>query len=497
MKAVNLKLPRVSPSEAGLDANAVLDFLDAAEEAGLELHSLMVAIDGKVAAEGWWEPYAAPFRHGCYSGTKTFTSAAVGFAIDEGLMKESDTLISFFPEKVKPGQDANLPLVTIRDLLCMACGQDGEVDLTKTDDAVALFLDAKIPHRPGTIFQYNSVASHMLGEVIYRKTGKTLPEYLQPRLFAPLGITDVRWDRTPQGHPMGGWGIHLRTEDYLKLGILFLQHGVWNGKQVLPRDWAERAPEKQIENATADSFPEWSQGYCYQMWRNVTPDSFRLDGAYGQLCCVYPDRGTAIAITSGVTDTKTELDLIRDVLLKGIKGKPLHQPQADLRLAGRLAQLSLREKGCVCRSALETEFRGKTIVFEKNEDSLIPKSQRGMAFLRENGIERASLRFFEHVCLLSWREGSYSHTVKIGLDGDYAVSDLELPFADDPIFAVGHWEGNAFRFVLRTIEAPHALQGKLTIEGDDVCLAYFDTLGQLVNGWRELHGNLLKEQSNA
>lgn len=493
MEKINLKLPRVTPSEAGLDANAVLDFLDAAEQAGLELHSLMVAVGGKVAAEGWWAPYAAPFRHGCYSGTKTFTSAAVGFAIAEGLMKESDPLISFFSEQQKPGQDANMPLVTIRDLLCMACGQSEEVDLTKADDAAALFLNAKFPDRPGSVFRYNSIASHMLGEVIFRKTGRTLPEYLQPRLFAPLGITDVRWDRAPQGRPMGGWGIHLRTEDYLKLSILFLQHGVWNGKQVLPQGWAERASAKQIENASADSLPEWSQGYCYQMWRNVTPGSFRLDGAFGQLCCVYPDRNAVVAVTSAENDVQTELNLIRDVLAAGIADKPLHQPYADRRLAERLAQLSLRETGRVCRSPLERKFRNAEIVFEKNQGSLFPESQRGMAFLRESGIERASLRFFEHVCLLSWTEASHRHTVKVGLDGNYAVSDLELPFADDPVFAVGRWEGDSFFFTLRAIEEPHALKGEVTVEGDKACLSYFDALDLTSNEWKEIRGTLRKE----
>ncbi len=493
MNRTQLKLPRTTPSEAGLDANAVLDFLDAAEDAGLELHSLMIAVGGKVAAEGWWAPYAAPLRNGCYSGTKTFTSVAVGFAVAEGLMAESDPLVSFFPEKEKPGQDANLPLVTVRDLLCMACGQDAEVDLAKTDDAVALFLGAKIPHRPGTVFRYNSIASHMLGEVIFRKTGKTLPEYLEPRLFAPLGITDVRWDRTPQGHAMGGWGIHLRTEDYLKLGMLFLQNGKWNGKQVLPNGWAERASARQIDNSSEDSLPEWSQGYCYQMWRSVTPGSYRLDGAFGQLCCVYPDRGAAVAVTSAENDIQAELGLVRDVLVPGITGKPANHPYADRRLAERLAQLSLHETGRVCRSALEETFRGKEIVFEKNEGSLVPESQRGMAFLRENGIGKASLRFFGTVCLFSWTEGSYRHTVKIGLDGNYAVSEMELPFAADPIFAVGHWEGASFRFVLRPIEEPHALQAKLTVaEGGTVSLSYFDRL-TLANGWTEIKGTFQKE----
>lgn len=490
MEGINVKLPRATPSEVGLNADAVLDFLDASEDAGLELHSLMIAVGGKVAAEGWWAPYASPFRHGCYSGTKTFTSAAVGFAVAEGLVNEEDPLVSFFPEKMKPGQDANMPLVTIRDLLCMACGQDEEVDLAKTDDAVAEFLDARFPYRPGTIFHYNSVASHMLGEVIFRKTGKTLPEYLEPRLFAPLGVTDVRWDCTPQGLPMGGWGIHLRTEDYLKMGMLFLQHGKWNGKQVLPQGWAERASTWRIDSSVENTLPEWLQGYCYQMWRNVTPGSFRLDGAFGQLCIVYPDLNAVVAVTSAETDVQTEMDLIRTVLIPGITWKPGNNPYADRRLAERLSQLSLHETGRVCRSSLEQKFRSAEIVFEKNKGSLIPESQRDMAFLRENGIGKASFRFFGNVCLLSWTEGSANRTIKIGLDGNYAVSEIALPDAADPVFAVGYWEGAAFRFVLRAIEEPHALQGKLTVEdGGAVRLEYFDALSPEC-GWTEIKGTL-------
>lgn len=487
MNGISLKLPRSNPSAEGLDANSVLCFLDSAQNNGIELHSLMIAVNGKVVTEGWWEPYVPGIRHGCYSGTKTFTATAIGFAIAEGRLELTDKLEKFFPEKLSPGQDENLHLLTIHDLLRMSCGQEQEVDIAQVPDAVSAFFNAKFPNKPGSVFKYNSVASHMLAEVVYRLTGNTLLEYLEPRLFAPLGITDVRWDRTPQGLSMGGWGIHLRTEDFLKMGMLFLQRGKWNGRQIVPENWVIHAGSRQIDNAVDGAKMEWAQGYCYQMWRNITPDSIRLDGAYGQFSTIYPRQNAVVTITSATQDTGKLMDLVRELIVPALTGKPMSQPDADSLLLERTAQLSLKETGNIGRGELESKLNGSKLIFEENTCSLIPVSQRYMAFLRDCGIQKAALKFFDHLCLFTWMEGNRNCTVKIGLEGNYAASELELPCADDPVLSVGCWQGSTFQFVIRAIEEPHSLQVRLTVQDNSVKLAYFDPLDPEVK-WMECIG---------
>lgn len=472
----NIMLPRSTPGTEGIDAKTVMRFIDTAKSEGYELHSIMMVKNGKVAVEGYWSPYASYIRHGMYSVTKTFTATAVGFAISEGLLSLSDRLIDFFPDKAPKNPCEHLKALTIRDLLVMGCGQEEEVDIAKSQDAVKTFMSAPFPVKPGTEFKYNSIASHMLAEVIFHLTGKSLPEYLKPRLFEPLGISNVRWDKTPQGLEMGGWGIHLTTEDLAKMGLLFLQGGKWGGKQIVPETWIREASKRQIDNSPGAPAPDWSAGYCYQMWRNATPGSFRLDGAYGQLSLIYPDKNAVIVITGANTKMVGLFALIGEVLVPSLKDKPLLQIEADADLSKILCELSIDEIKPAERSPLEAEISGKTITFDENDDSLIPFSQRKMAFMTESGIQSARLIFAHKICLFSWREASQERTVKIGLEGRYADSQMELACALNPIKAQGAFCGGTFSFVMRAIEEPHAMHIEMEFSGGTVRLSYYDAL---------------------
>lgn len=488
-----IKLTRYSPSSVGIDARGVVNFIDEAEKLGCELHSLMIIRNGKVAVEGWWYPYAESIRHGCYSVTKTFTATAVGFAVSEGLLTLNDKLIEFFPDKAPKQPSENLKSLTIRNLLTLSCGQAAEVDLRDTDDAVAKFLSADFPNKPGSVFSYNSVASHMLAEVILHLTGKSLPEYLKPRLLAPLGITDIRWDKTPQGLEMGGWGIHIKTEDFAKMGLLFLQNGRWQGRQIVPEEWIREASAKQIENSSDTTLPDWGAGYCYQMWRNSTPNSYRMDGAYGQLSFVYPDYNAVITITESKSNVEDIFALVRKHLIPAFKDKVLEQENEDSILCRRLLDLSLNEIPPVIRSVLEDEVTGKVIEFEENSASLIPTSQYSMAFVSMSGIKSAKLIFAKNVCLFSWVEGTQENRVKIGMNGAYADSQTELACALNPIKAAGSFCGDTFSFVMRAIEEPHSLKVKIVFSDGCVSLSYCDPI-EICNEFEghTIHGSIKK-----
>jgi len=491
MNGTGIKLPRSLPSAEGVDANGVIKFIDQAENLGIELHSIMIIKNGRVAVEGWWDPYAENLRHGCYSVTKTFTATAIGFAISEGLLSLSDKLIDFFPDKMPIQPCEHLKALTVRDMLCMTCGQAEEINIAETDDAVRAFMASEFPDKPGTVFKYNSIASHMLAEIIFHLTGKSLPEYLTPRLFNPLGIIDVRWDKTPQGLEMGGWGIHLKTEDLAKMGLLFLQRGRWNGRQVVPESWILEASSKQIDNSAGAPAPDWGAGYCYQMWQNAIPNSYRLDGAYGQFSLIYPEQNAVIAITSAESKTERLFELINNLLFPSLKTEPLHQNQADVVLSRRLCDLRINEKLLADHSPLEVKISGKVIEFDENKGSLIPVSQRQMAFERNFGIHTAKLFFAQNVCLFSWSEGLYENSVKIGLNGDYAESLTELAFTLNPARSIGAFFGDTFVFTMRAIEEPHALKVKINFSEDLVMLSYCDALSvDMDAGWHTVKGHI-------
>ena len=185
-----------------------------------------------------------------------------------------------------------------------------------------LFLSYPIPHEPGVKFVYNSLATYMLSAIVQKVTGEKIFDYLKPRLFDPLGIEGAVWDSHPSGVNLGGWGLHVKTEDMAKLGQLLLQKGNWNGQQILPELWVEEATTMKImqkpEVDPLQSESDWEQGYCYQIWR-CRNDAFRADGANGQFIIVLPNENAVIAITANIGDMQAELNLVWKHLLPSLQ----------------------------------------------------------------------------------------------------------------------------------------------------------------------------------
>src|SRR4029078_6437610 len=136
-----------------------------------------------------------------------------------------------------------------------------------------------VVNEPGTHFVYNNGATHMLSAIIQKTTGMKLIDYLEPRLFEPLGITNATWKETPQGITAGCIGLSLKTEDVARFGQLYLQKGRWQDRQLLSEDWVQEATDKRILTTGIDV--DWSQGYGYQFWRS-RHNAYRGDGMFGQ-----------------------------------------------------------------------------------------------------------------------------------------------------------------------------------------------------------------------
>ena len=177
----------------------------------------------------------------------------------------------------------------------------------------------------------------MLSAIVQKVTGQTVLEYLKPRLFEPLGIEDPKWDTSPQGISLGGYGLYIRTEDIAKFGQLYLQKGKWNGKQIIPKDWVQQATSKQISNGSNPN-NDWNQGYGFQFWR-CRHGAYRGDGKDGQFCIVLEEQNTVIAITSNTKDMAAELSLVWKHLLPALKdaNKPL---PADAKVTKQLETLT-------------------------------------------------------------------------------------------------------------------------------------------------------------
>ncbi len=372
-------LPRSTPEAEGVNSEGIIAFLQAAEKNDKhEFHSFMFLRHGKVIAEGWWTPYASDLKHTLYSTSKSFTSTAVGFAVTENLIDVSDKVISFFPEYLPDTVSPFLADMEIRDLLSMSAGQDPDptrLIVANNDNWVKAFLALPVINDPGTKFLYNSMATYMLSAIVQKVTGEPIIEYLTPRLFEPLGIEGIDWERCPMGINTGGWGLRLKTEDMAKFGQLYLQKGKWNGEQILSEEWIDEATTFKIDQAPGVPEPikdssDWMQGYCYQFWR-CRNNALRADGAYGQYIVVMPEKDAVVAITCESHDLQDELNLVWEYLLPSIADEKLPgNEESNETLKLMLESLAVKIPADGITTPLQSEISGKKYNLDNNDRRL-------------------------------------------------------------------------------------------------------------------------------
>ncbi|MCA9192525.1 MAG: serine hydrolase [Planctomycetales bacterium] len=340
----DILLPRSSPEAQGVSSEQLLSFVETANDRVKAIHSFMVLRHGNVVAEGWWSPEAADKPHVLWSLSKSFTSTAVGLAVEEGKFSIDDPVIGFFPAEAPPEPTDNLKAMRVRDLLTMSTGHDSQPQLGTDGNWVQKFLAHPVPNQPGTKFLYNTPATYMQSAIVQQTTGQRVVDYLQSRLFGPLGIGAPRWDSSPQDVSLGGYGLYLCTEDIAKFGQLYLQQGVWDGRQLIPRDWVRLATAKQVSNQDAPSGrnPDWRQGYGFQFWR-CRNDAYRGDGKDGQFCVVIPEQDAVVVMTALTADLQGQLELVWTHILPAFHEEPLPEnPEQLNRLRKRCAELVVK-----------------------------------------------------------------------------------------------------------------------------------------------------------
>lgn len=325
-------LPRSTPSAEVVAAGGIRSFVDALEAGELtEPHGVMVLRHGRVIAEGWWAPYAPELPHLLYSLSKSFTSTALAFAVDEGLLGLDDTVLSCFPELDGAEVGERNRGIRIRDVAAMASGHDRDLmDFEPGSDPaelVRLLLTVPPAAEPGTLFAYNQACTYAIAVAIQRRAGMTLTEYLRPRLLDPLGIGETGWLRDRHGLELGFSGLHATTEAIAKLGQLYLDGGAWNGVQLLPDGWVELATGPHIDNPDGEN-PDWRQGYGFQFW--MARHGYRGDGAYGQFCVVLPEQDVVVAMTSQSLDMQAVLDAAWEHLLPAVDAPSSAESDAAL-----------------------------------------------------------------------------------------------------------------------------------------------------------------------
>lgn len=271
------------------------------EKAGtLGVLGVVVTQDGEEKAKYLWDEEC---RRNVYSASKSFTSCAVGFAVQEGLISLDEKLVDAFADDLPEEVSENLVKATVKDLLTMCLGQENgnlmgaQRPQYEEEDWVKMSLAIPFVYEPGTHFVYNNVGPYLAGILVQRRSRcRDLVDYLMPRLFRPLGIRRPTWESDPMGLSFGAGGLFLTLSELHKLGLLYLQKGCWNGRQLLPEEWIMESTKKQVEN-NLDSY-----GYGYLFWGGPE-GTFRADGKYCQLSIICREKNAVISLVSECRDS--------------------------------------------------------------------------------------------------------------------------------------------------------------------------------------------------
>jgi len=268
--------------------------------------AFLVIHDDRLLYERYFDGYDESSIHTSFSMAKSFASALVGIAIDEGHIKSVDEPITnYIPELLE--KDKRFKAITIRHLLTMSSGikyEEGgdlpwsdEADDTKTYYATDLrelaLENCQIEGEPGEYFEYNNYNPLLIGMILERATGMSVSRYMEEKVWKPTGMeADGSWslDSTQSGFEKMESGVNARARDFARFGILVAKEGRWEGRQLLSRGWIE-------ESTRADTSTDPSQDYQYFWWVNM-PDGetshFSARGNYGQYIYVAPERDLVI-----------------------------------------------------------------------------------------------------------------------------------------------------------------------------------------------------------
>lgn len=292
-----LGFPRSTPDKEGIPSSAIIAFINALQAKGIPMHGLLMIYNGKIITEGYWKPFDGNFLHRIYSCSKSFVSLAIGFLEAEGEIALSDKLVDHFPEKVPAeGVHPYIEQTTIRDLLMMASPHEKTTyKLMDLEDWVQSFFIYPPSHIPGTVFSYDTSATHVLGALVERKAGMPFLDYLRPRLLDDLGIsTQTRCLKDPCGISCGGSGVLCTLKDFALVALTCMHGGEHNGKQLIPKDYLRRATSPQISTFVDDCHMQPEYGYGYQFWC-LPHRSFAFLGMGGQVALCIPDKDFLLA----------------------------------------------------------------------------------------------------------------------------------------------------------------------------------------------------------
>jgi CubicO group peptidase (beta-lactamase class C family) len=283
-----------------------------------KIHSLIIIHYDSLVLEEYFMGWTRHMRHPCNSVTKSFTSALIGIAVEQGYIDGADEkLLGFFPEYDDiENLDTRKESITLENVLTMTagfewdevstpywdeCGNlDPENDAVKagtSDDEIKYMLDLPMSDYPGTKWNYNSGGTDLLSGIIRNKTGNSAEEFASENLFSALGITNWEWLKDSNGLTITSMGLYLHPVNMAMLGYLYLKNGALNGKQIVPENWVKESTSMKIP-VYIPATDETVANYGYQWWLTKDGYTFYASGYGGQSIFVTPALNLIVVMTA-------------------------------------------------------------------------------------------------------------------------------------------------------------------------------------------------------
>jgi CubicO group peptidase (beta-lactamase class C family) len=471
-----------TPEKQGMDSAGLARLIEAV--GSYKQDSLMIIRHGNIVADAYYAPYVAGISHDLRSVTKSIVSTLTAIELQHGLLDSVDhPVLDLFSDKNIANVDDNKRAMTVQSLLDMTSGIDWKekaytpdetvMRMYESPDRTEFVLSQPMSNPPGTKFYYNSGNPYVLSALITRKTGQSAFEFAKQELFGPLGITSARWGRVDaQGVSDGEAGLSLAPQDMARIGYLYLHDGNWDGKQIIPSSWVDRAKQGGI-SATSGFH------YANLWWSLPEKGAYMARGRHSQLILVLPKLDIVAVMTGIMPDGEfySTSRLIDDISSSVKSETPLPaDPIATALLAASIRQAATERPSAVGGTPeLAKAISGKTFRLDAN-------------VLR---VKTFSLNFFDtdSSWVITTDTGKPDRPAErfsglMGLDGIFRKS----PPATYGIHAAkGRWlNEHTFAVERRILGHSETQTWTLTFDGNQVRVAFENTDGTKA----ELHGEM-------
>jgi CubicO group peptidase (beta-lactamase class C family) len=471
--------PVSTAEEQGMDSAALARLVETV--GGRKQDSLTIIRHGRIVADAYYAPYSPGITHDLRSVTKSIVSTLTAIELKQGLLDNVDhPVLDLFADRQITNVDDNKKAMTVQSLLDMTSGiawqekaytpDETIMRMYKAPDRTEFVLDQPMSGAPGAKFYYNSGNPYVLSALITKRTGLSAFDFAKKELFGPLGITSAKWGTVDaQGVTDGEAGLSLAPHDMARIGYLYLHHGMWNGKEIIPSAWVERAK--------AGSVPAtFGLHYANLWWSLPEKGAYMAIGRHSQLILVLPKLDIVATMTGVMRDDEYYplVRLINDITQSVRSDQPLPaDPTAQALLTGAIHQAAVEKPSAVAPAPdLAREISGKRFLLADNELH----------------VKSFTLNFFDQDS--SWEittDTGKDHSVQrfsglMGLDGVFRKSP--------PAFyginaAKGRWTGaRTFEIERRILGHSETQSWALTFDGASVDVKFENTDGTKM----DLHG---------